>query len=469
MAVMKHLSELHLGEGLESFAEEVLMRAILVQSHLENTVAILTASKADIYRTAPPPTDTDNEDGILFDRNSDTTLSALRSAKVVAGKLHHVLRDMKARNLSLNPETMFKFERINEVSEAIFEYFQVLGKSITDLLHQEDSEADVDFFTVLSTMRKISSRHFSIENADIFSPAVGKLRTLAEQLSDLNAMASDLSQLTEFEKPSPPWILRSKELRDRKAISVVAEEEIKVLKRDIQERATMLKMRQQQLEEAKMKIELLDVRNKEANKKLERIAELETLMTQSTEREKSLEKAVEIQTQAALRFEEERDRWMRKAAEAKVLTKAGNEGKKGLEMVGTSFEMDSFKAEIKLLQETNQYLRQQFSRKQAEEEAKNTSWLSESLARPKKVDPEAAKLRSVLSNIALLPLAAKSLRLGDVGLKARASSRQERKITPKALLVEQEGKWMSAWQPIAGEWKGVPGIAGLDVLVGSVE
>ncbi|KAF2668587.1 hypothetical protein BT63DRAFT_373754 [Microthyrium microscopicum] len=462
IAVMKHLSEIHLGDGLESFAEEVLMQALLMQSHLENTAVVLATARADVYRTAPPPTDSDDENTILFEKNSDLALSALRSAKVIAGKLHHVLRDMKARNLALNPDTITKFEKCNDLSSVLFSYYQALGKNVVDLLHHEDHTTDVDFGSVLMLMRRTSSQHFHIDNADIFSPSLSKLRSLAETLTDLNHMASDLSQLTEFEKPSPPWILRSKELQDRKAISIVAEEEIKVLKREIQERATVLKMRQQQLEEAKMKIELLDVRNKEANKKLERIVELEAMVDKSTEREKSLEKAIEIQTQAAQRYEEERDRWMRKAAEVKTFSKGNEDNKRGMEMVGSALEMDSLKSEVKLLQDTNQYLRQQFSRKRIEEETKNNGWLSQPLCRPKKVDPEAVKLRSVLKNIALLPTNAKPLRLADLGSKTKSSA-MTRKRTPKALLVEEEGKWLSAWQPMA-DWKG-PRIAGLDVQV----
>src|ERR1700742_2102507 len=106
---MKHLSELHLGNSLESFAEEVLMRALLIQSNLENTATVLAASKADILQRASPDDSAIDEDRILFQRGSDSTLSALRSAKVIAGKLHHLLRDMKARNLSLNTDTSSKF------------------------------------------------------------------------------------------------------------------------------------------------------------------------------------------------------------------------------------------------------------------------------------------------------------------------------------------------------------------------
>jgi len=468
IAVMKHLSELYLGSGLETFAEEVLMRALLVQNNLENTATILTAARNDILQFAPPSPNAEDEDSIIFMRNSDSTLTGLRSAKVIAGKLHHVLRDMKVRNLSLSADTLSDFEKCNERSSALLDYFQTLGKAVTNFLHQEDPPVAIEFSTVLIAMRRTSSEYFETKNADTFAPALNNLRGLNDRLADLSNMASDLSQLTEFEKPSPPWILRSKELQDRKAISAVAEEEIKVLKRDIQERATTLKMRQQQLEEAKMKIELLDARNKEANKKLDRIIELEKDIAAAAERERSFEKAMEKQIETAQRLEEERDRWIRRAAEAKAMS--GNvqpDGKAGAaaeRLIGTSVEMDALKAQIAALQDTNCFLRVQCQRARAEEDAKANSWLSEPLVvsrrnRNPEKDEQRGRYRAVLSNIANLPKAARPLKLSDLPMspdKEKQTRPKRKAATAKAQLIEQDANWLSAWNPIAMEMKGVP-------------
>lgn len=467
MALMKHLSELYLGSGLAHYAEEILMRALIIQSNLENTSTMLTAARNDIVQTTPPSPDSEDEDSILFMRNSDATLTGLRGAKVVASKLHQVLRNMQARNLSLSADTVSDFEKCNERSSALVDYFQTLGKSVTHFLHQDDSSERIDFSTVLSEMRKTSSQYFETKNADIFAPALNNLRGLIEGLTELNGMASDLSQLTEFETSLPPWTLRSKELQDRKAISAIAEEEIKVLKRDIQDRATSLKLRQQQLEEAKMKIELLDVRNKEANKKLHRITELERDVAIAKERERSFEKALEEQVEASSRLEEERDRWIRRAAENEVLQgHIQSDGKSGTPTerpAGTPVELEALKIEVAALQDTNQFLRIQCQRTRVEQETKADNWLAEPLvsgwkSRARERDVERQLCRTVLANLAGLPKAARPFKLNQLHQSVDAPQKQK-PATTKSQLLEQENMWLSAWHPLATEWKNIPNIS----------
>jgi dynactin 1 len=460
---MKHIAELHLREGLESYAEEILMRTLLMQSSLENTAAALVASKDLVLHTAPP-TDAEDDDGVLFEKMADSVISDSRSAKVIAGKIHRALQDMKSRSLSLSPTTITQFDKCSSIADDLFVFARDLGTVIKDISNVEDREEPVTFDELLSAMRSATSNHFEVSRSDVFSPMQSKLRALVENLSELSGMSSDFTKMTEFEKPPPPWVLRSREVQDSKAISAVAEEEIRTLKREIQERATSLKMREQKLEEAKMKIDLLEVRMRDANKKVDQISVLEHAVEQAKERERSMEKAVESQSRLVLEMEIEKERWKRAAAEAKALSKPGDDVNRTSELVGSATEMEALKLEIKTLQSTTRYLRQQTRRTRLEEEAKQNSWLSTPLSVSKKRDPQQQSMRTVLENLASLPSNSHPLRLPESqGSKPKS---QPLKATPRYQLIEQEMKSLRAWDPLGIDWKAGPRIIGVDPGMG---
>jgi dynactin 1 len=356
----------------------------------------------------------------------------------------------------LDPEILPQFEKCGDVVSHIFGYFGALGDSAVKLIN-EDSQTHT-FAEVLAAMRRTSASYLKVESTDLFYTPLRQLKSLTDAMNELHSMASEFSNLTEFERPQPPWIIRSKELQNRKAISAVAEEEIKNLKRDLQDRATLLKLRQQDLEEANMKIELLDKRAKDANKKLDHISNLEQQMKVGKEKVNGLEKALESQILAAQKAEEERDRWMRKASEVSSISKPGDNAVRGIELVGSSAEMEWLKSEIQILQSTNRYLRQQFQRNQTAQDQAANSWLSTPLRAPGKREDRSASLRVALSKIALLPLNSKPVKVQ--GRQKNVPPKQ----TPRYQLIEQEIKRLKALDGIGSFGSRGTLIAGVDLL-----
>jgi dynactin 1 len=461
--VINHLAELHLNDGLEAFAEEVLMRAQVLQSALENSATILATTRTNVLQLVQED-DEESDEVTVFERSSDSTLSLLRTAKVVASKLYHVLRDMKSRSLSLDPETIIQFDRCSKASRSLSDYFKLLGESISRVINDPDSEQYLTFTQALNLLRQTSSTYNQSETTDLFYNPQKSLRGLTEALNDLTTLASEFSNLTEFEKPPPPWILRSKELASRKVVSVQAEEEIKNLRRDLQDRATALKRSQTALEEAGMKIEFLEKRAEDAKKKAEKVAELEVQVKTAGEKERSLEHVLEKQMEKARKVEEERDRWMRAASDVQKVKKSDG-AVRAIEMVGSSAEMEALRTDIQTLEATNRYLRQQFCRALAEHDIARDSWLSVPLRAPRRrEDDTATEIRQALRNISNLPQISKPVKL---------SARQRGnggKDTPRYQLVEQEIKRLKAFDAIAKGsevfgWKGVasPKIVGIDI------
>lgn len=451
VAVLKHLSELHLRDGLENYAEEVLMKTLLMQSNLETTAAALTTTKSEIVRAATTSGEEDEEVSV-FTRRIDTFLSQTRSAKVIAGKVHKTVQDFKARSLSFDLETSPSFDACASSTEDLAEYIRQLSQSISNFIHDEDRDTVATFSDILSTIRKYNSQTFHNADTDLLAPFQVKLRTIHERLSDVFHLSQDINQTVEFDRGDPPWVLRSKELQASKIISVDAEQEIAGLKREVQERVAALRLRDQSLEEAQLKVEMLESRMKDVGKKASKITELEGALAQANARLGSAEKEVEEQLQRSIKMQDERDRWMRKAAEYQASAKGSTDGGRGVDLVGTSAEMDALRAEIKVLESTCRYLRQQTRRTQAEEDAKKNSWLMAPLVPPKTprriaLEEERKQSMAALEKLAKLPQTAQPIRLAKPVAEGKRLGWQPMRMTPQWQLCDQELKWLRAWNP----------------------
>ncbi|KAI9839543.1 MAG: hypothetical protein M1819_002169 [Sarea resinae] len=358
MALMSHLAEIHLSDSLESFADDVLMRTLLMQSHLENTAAALSHAKIMVQSKVS----SDEEISHHFAQKIESVVSHSRSAKVVVGKTIRSLEELKARSLSLTTDTILSFEHAENGTRELASYTIQLSEDLFALLNEEGRTEPFTFGDVQSVIAKTTESVFQTQEGDILAALSNKLRSLTNQLVDLGSLTSDLEMTAEFERGPAPWVIRSKELKSTKIVSIDTEEEIRRLKDDIHERATQLRLRDQTLEESAVKIELLESRMRDATKKGNQIHELERLLDEGRSREKDLADAIETQTQELQALESERDKWKRladeKRATASGLADSSLQAKEGAEKaVATAREMEALKADILALQASVRYLR----------------------------------------------------------------------------------------------------------------
>jgi dynactin 1 len=470
IAVMSHLSELHLRDGVESYAEEVLMKTLLMQSNLESMAAALLTTKAEILKAIPASEESDDEISSLID-NADTVVMQSRSAKVIVGKIIRSLQELKARSLALTSESQPNFDTCQSTTADLSASLRTLGLSVYHGIHEEGRPSPFALSDLLSVVREFNTKQYDATDANVFAPLQAKLKSLHERLSDIYSVASDLSMTIEFERTQPPWVLRSKELQDSTIVSASAEQEITSLKREIHERATALKLRDQTLEESNVKIELLEARMRDVTKKANKITELEKAVEAARVLERKLEKKLEERAFVNAKLEEERDRWMRKAAEmSKRDSTAGELRNGGVDLVGTSAEMDALKREITALESAISFLRKQTSRKRAEEDAMANSWLQQPLL-PKLKDAELLNKRQestrAFEKLAELPKTATPLILEGVKDRSERLKWMPRKATPQYHLAELEMHWLETWEPgmiaTKGNWLG--GLGGAAVSV----
>jgi dynactin 1 len=393
MALMSHLGEVHIADDLESYADNVHMKATLMQSHLESAAVTFTTIKNMVQRVIPPDGE-DDELAHYFSRKAEAVVSQTRSAKVIAGKTVRALEDLKNRSLSLAPDTMEAFEQAETVSEEIADLARKIGVDLHQLLHEEGRTEPYTYTEVQTCAHKTATKATGLSEADLFSTYLNRLRILTSQISDLAALSTDLTQTQEFERSQAPWLLRSQELKALRTIPVDAEEELRHLKEEYNEARRSISVHEENLSISQLKIATLESRMRDANAKASRITELEAAMERLRAQSAGLKDDIEKQDRELKALEADRDKWKKVASDSssRLLAGAGAEpggaggGKAGQERaVATAREMDALRDEIASLRAAVRYLREDNRRARLTEQG-GYEWLAEPLVR-KRAEP----------------------------------------------------------------------------------
>lgn len=382
IALLSHLAEVHISTGLASYADDVHMRTLVMQSHLESAAAALTTARTMVQSIIPIEGEED-ELGQHFSRKTDSAITQTRSAKVIIGKASRALEDLKARSLSLTFDTLQQFEQCESATQELASFSRSIGDALFTLLHEEGRAEPYTYLEVESTVHQTTFNLFESSESGLLSTYSNKLRTLTSALSELAALTSDLEKTQEFEREPAPWVLRAQELRSSKTVPIDTEDEIRRLKDDNHERARLIAMRDQTLEEASVKIELLESRMRDATKKNEKINELERKIEDAKNLEIKLTETVDTQNKELTTLEADREKWRKIAEDARALGVVAPGSKAGQERaVATAREMEALKSEIESLQAAVRYLRED-NRRARLTDAQSFAWLDSPLIKPK--------------------------------------------------------------------------------------
>lgn len=357
---MTHLAEIHIGDGLELYADDVHMRALMMQTHLENTAAglvrikALSEVKAKSQSSEMANDEDDNDQYLELFAKIDTLVSQTRSAKVVSSKAIRQLEDLKSRSLTLEPSTLNTVEQCQNYTLDLASVTREVGISCVRFLTDENSsEAGAGHSLSLA----LSSGQISL------SSVTSKLQAATAQLQTFYNLTTSLTQTVEFPSPAPPppWRLLAQNMRAATADLTSRETELGRLKDEIAERNTALAMREKATEEMSVKVEVLEKRVGESSGRKEKVRELESIIeaTQSKERELTL-KLNQLRTELQ-NAEGEREKWKQTAQAQSSASQPGQISATGARGVTTSEaslrQIESLKSEIKSLQSSIRYLR----------------------------------------------------------------------------------------------------------------
>lgn len=441
IALMDHLAEVHITEGLEQHADEIQMRASMLHSHLESAATALTHLKTiSKLEVTPSHDDTDDEDDeaqILL-RKTDDLLSQIRSAKVVSSKAIRQLEELKSRALTLDQTTSPAIEQTQLSVSDISSSIRATGVSVSQLLNEEGR-------TIPLAYSEITSAIFS--GGTPFSNLTSKTTSAMAQLQTVYSLTSSLTQTVEIPTPAPPppWQLLAQKIRDEAAASVAHEAEFFQMKREVQDRNAALAMRDKIVEEMTVKVEVLEKRAGETGGRREQVRELETALQAARTKEKDFSSKLSELQKELRSLEDERQKWKKDPTTltATVTQSAQGTGTDLPLSALTTAHIQLLKSQISTLESTIRYLRREVH---AQHIDSSLAFLSEPLIQPKAPDQSLlqTEARDVLKEMLHLVTQPENQLM-----KLKVPQRDER-------LKWRPAKETAAWQTsrLTEEWEG---------------
>ncbi|KAL1305061.1 hypothetical protein AAFC00_001999 [Neodothiora populina] len=383
MAVMSHLASIHIRESSATFTDEVLMQTSLIQSHLETTASAFALCRSFIETHVSGLDEESSEDESTepsLTEKLDAFVSQSRSAKVVMGKTHRALSELQTRSLALSPSSLEKFVAAEQVSQTLCSFARRAGEHLQTLFGEEGRDEPFTPAEISLALSRLSATAYNLSTPEA-SPMVTvatSLRSLTEALAKLNALPADLDNVTEFERSQAPWILRSSELRAAKLTSADTEAEVARLTGIVRDRSLLVRAKEQELEEQGVRIEMLEARMTEAQKRSARLAEAESALDEVRTTEAEIRKELETAKSELEQLRVERDEWARQKSQLSqqqgemMLQASQRNGGRGRGMTtgagnslfdagdaASRFELEASRAREKNLQAAVRYLQRQ--------------------------------------------------------------------------------------------------------------
>lgn len=400
VSLLSHLVESLIPPHIEGSAHEIHMRSVLTQSHLENIALSFSHLKTKLQ--ANIPTKEDDEEGPFLFNKIDMLVNQSRGVKVAMSKVTRSLDELTERSLALSEACGESFEKAEQAAKELSELARGFGADILQLLGEEGRLEPMTYPEVVATMSRTvasilqpSSGEF--DGGDALSFFGAKLGKLGGHVEETSSLSSDLSQTVEFERRQSPWIARAKELRDKQTTSPDTEDEIRRLTVEKNETSTALGLKDKAIEEQAIKIELLESRMRDANKKAAAVKDLESEVQSFQSKEQRFIDAIEKQAHDLEDAERERDEYRAKLEKLKRVSVSDDSGS-GAEGVlpnnaaaslAVMRENESLRTEVASLQSAVRFLRDDNRRSRlldpysAQRTNHMRAWLDTPLVKPK--------------------------------------------------------------------------------------
>ena len=386
IALMSHLAELHISEDLEHYADDVHMRAVIMQSHLESAATALSYIKKMTETHIPQPSNESEEEVVNYEdylHKMELMISQTRSAKMISSKVIRQLEDLQSRSLTLEPLTMNTIESSQNLISDFASSVRIAGSSITKVLTDEARSEPVKY-EELELLAQTS-----------FASIAAKVQAATTTIQSFHSLTSSLAQTVEFPSPPPPppWKVLAQNIRSATTEMAARGMELGRLKGAVLEKNTALAMKEKEADEMSVKIEVLEKRVGDSGGRREQFREMEAVVEAAQSKEKEFISRVN-QLQIELHtLEAERETWK----EAPQLSPTSQIKGSATTSQASLRQIAALEAEIKALQSSIRYLR---SASHAQALSKAHSFLSSPIA-PKDPEPPAiqAEAKDVLKEM----------------------------------------------------------------------
>ena len=276
MAIMEHLAEVHIPDSLRDYAQDINVRARLMQSQFDGAVHIVTHIKAIAQARVLLPVDADEEieqEAQEFLHKADTLINQLRSGKITAGKSTQQLDELANRSLTLDESALSLIEQHQSAVKDLLATCLSAALAVTATANEEGREDDLGY--------RDMARAIGPDDSRAFYTLLTKAQSAGKQMQEFHALTSTLAQTVEFPSsvPQAPWTILAQQVKDEVSVLERNVVDLGRARDEIAEKNTALAMKDKIVEEMSVTVEVLEKRIGESGGKREKLKELETTIS----------------------------------------------------------------------------------------------------------------------------------------------------------------------------------------------
>ncbi|KAF8337534.1 dynein associated protein-domain-containing protein [Cantharellus anzutake] len=314
-----HLAESYFSGYLFDLGERELSRIVSVEHDLDSFLAAMALTKSylegvlndegeyfpDANRWCSDQRteimietgDLDPTASMLMPMNS--VLDSCKGAKMATRKISKRIDDLIGESAALAESSLMQLASFaNATSKAIdfgIQLAQRVNGYITDV---RANKTTFQLSSILAAVREISSTAIGAKDSSSWTSVKDLIANLTGDATNFLPVAMEGGQVVKITGEAP-WTLRVTEVKAAAAVDLEAQHRVTQLNEELQSLVRAIRARDQALQEATVKIELMERRNETVKKHVDAISELETELAKARKQERAYEEAME-QMQADL-------------------------------------------------------------------------------------------------------------------------------------------------------------------------
>ncbi|EXX79593.1 Nip100p [Rhizophagus irregularis DAOM 197198w] len=221
-------------------------------------------------------------------------VSQSRSSKVMARKLIRRLDDMADQNAGLKSDLLTQFKICFTLSTKLTTFCQEVRKGIFAYINEKkDTKEELLLSGLQKTIHQVTENMLGTNELNMWDGCTKSLLSICQEISNLNNAINDPENTTYVVKGEAPWNIRAKEIKAEALVNAEMERKAQQQQEEIRELIKEKKLKDQLLQEANVKIELLEKRMENVKKQADMITALEQELQNSRKQETDFEEAME--------------------------------------------------------------------------------------------------------------------------------------------------------------------------------
>ncbi|CAO3646926.1 unnamed protein product [Cunninghamella blakesleeana] len=229
-----------------------------------------------------------------------------KNSKILARKLLRQLEDLTEQALTPKAEHLHRFKTLYAISSKVSRFcFETYKQIINYVDAKRGSKEEISLGIIQQIVYNKSDEILEIAESSMWEGALKTLKSLINELSNTHSRIESDNKMDKISTSTAPWIQRASDMKAEMIIDHDKDRKLQQHADEILKLIKDIKMKDLSLQEAGVKVELLEKRMETVKKQAEQIAILEESLQKSQAQEQEYADAIEKLQAVSEGFEQE--------------------------------------------------------------------------------------------------------------------------------------------------------------------